>query len=196
MAGEVRGPLLGCIADDLTGATDLANMLVRGGMRTVQVIGVPAKGAPLPEADAVVVALKSRTIPAAEAVAQSLAAFAGSQAGRHAADLLQVLLDLRFHRCRQYRPGRRCAADGAGRRVHHRLPGFPGERPHDLSGPSVRRRPAALGLRHAEPSADADDRRESRARARPADEARRSVWCRCRVVREGAAAIAKCLRAN
>ena len=66
--------LLGCIADDLTGATDLANTLVRQGMRTVQVIGVPAAGEPLPEADAIVVALKSRTIPAAEAVAMSRAA--------------------------------------------------------------------------------------------------------------------------
>ena len=67
-------PVLGCIADDFTGATDLANNLVRGGMRTVQTIGVPADaGAPV-EAQAVVVALKSRTIPAAQAVAQSLAA--------------------------------------------------------------------------------------------------------------------------
>ncbi|MHB8667895.1 MAG: 3-oxo-tetronate kinase [Burkholderiales bacterium] len=67
--------LLGCIADDFTGATDLANNLVRSGMRTLQTIGVPA--APLDtEVDAVVVALKSRTIPAAEAVAQSLAALA------------------------------------------------------------------------------------------------------------------------
>jgi uncharacterized protein YgbK (DUF1537 family) len=67
--------LLGCIADDFTGATDLANNLVRSGMRTLQTIGVPA--APLAgDVDAVVVALKSRTIPAAEAVAQSLAALA------------------------------------------------------------------------------------------------------------------------
>ncbi|MEZ0603463.1 3-oxo-tetronate kinase [Paraburkholderia sp. IW21] len=65
--------LLGCIADDFTGATDLANMLVRGGMRTVQTIGVPASSEAV-EADALVVALKSRTIPAADAVAQSLAA--------------------------------------------------------------------------------------------------------------------------
>ena len=63
--------LLGCIADDFTGATDLANNLVRGGMRTVQAIGVPAD-APPDGVDAVVVALKSRTIPAREAVAQSL----------------------------------------------------------------------------------------------------------------------------
>jgi uncharacterized protein YgbK (DUF1537 family) len=68
--------LLGCIADDLTGATDLANTLVRRGMRTVQLIGVPAPAETLPEADAVVVALKSRTIPAAEAVALSRAALA------------------------------------------------------------------------------------------------------------------------
>ncbi len=65
-------PLLGCIADDFTGATDLASTLVRQGMRAVQVIGVPA--GPLPEADAVIIALKSRTIPAGEAIAQSLAA--------------------------------------------------------------------------------------------------------------------------
>src|SRR5512134_30201 len=66
--------LLGCIADDFTGATDLANMLTRGGMRTLQTIGVPAGAADLPEADALVVALKSRTIAAADAVAQSVAA--------------------------------------------------------------------------------------------------------------------------
>ena len=64
---------LGCIADDLTGATDVALMLQNAGMRTVQVIGVPAESAP-PDADAVVVALKSRTSPAAQAVAQSVAA--------------------------------------------------------------------------------------------------------------------------
>ncbi|MGF6549485.1 3-oxo-tetronate kinase [Paraburkholderia youngii] len=65
--------LLGCIADDFTGATDLANMLVRGGMRTVQTIGVPVAGTHI-EADAIVVALKSRTISAEEAVRQSLEA--------------------------------------------------------------------------------------------------------------------------
>jgi uncharacterized protein YgbK (DUF1537 family) len=64
--------LLGCVADDFTGATDLASMLVRHGMATVQVIGVP--DGPLPEADAVVVALKSRTAPVRQAVAESLAA--------------------------------------------------------------------------------------------------------------------------
>jgi 3-dehydrotetronate 4-kinase len=65
--------LLGCIADDFTGATDLANNLVRNGMRAVQTIGVPAATLDV-AADAVVVALKSRTIAAADAVTQSLAA--------------------------------------------------------------------------------------------------------------------------
>ena len=71
--------LLGCIADDFTGATDLASMLVRNGMRTVQLIGVPKPGALMPDADAIVVALKSRTIPAPDAVQQSLAALAWLQ---------------------------------------------------------------------------------------------------------------------
>ncbi|MEM9418004.1 MAG: 3-oxo-tetronate kinase [Planctomycetota bacterium] len=74
-------PLLGCIADDVTGATDLAINLVQGGMRVVQVMGVPtakvlqhADGA-----DALVVALKTRSIPAAYAVQQSLASLEALQ---------------------------------------------------------------------------------------------------------------------
>ena len=66
--------LLGAIADDFTGATDLCSMLVRGGMRTVQLIGVPRPGDPAPDADAVVVALKSRTAPVRQAIDESLAA--------------------------------------------------------------------------------------------------------------------------
>ena len=66
--------LLGCIADDLTGATDLALMLTRSGMRTVQVMGVPKADADFDGFDAVVVALKSRTNLAAEAVTWSLQA--------------------------------------------------------------------------------------------------------------------------
>ena len=70
---------LGCIADDFTGATDLANNLVRAGMRVVQTVGVPASALDA-NVDAVVVALKSRTIAPQEAVAQSLAALAWLQA--------------------------------------------------------------------------------------------------------------------
>ena len=66
--------VLGAIADDFTGATDLANNLVRGGMRCLQVIGVPSDEIDLQEIDAVVVALKSRSCPVEEAVNDSLAA--------------------------------------------------------------------------------------------------------------------------
>ncbi len=71
--------VLGVIADDFTGATDIAGMLVKGGMRTIQTIGVPAKGTIPDDVDAVVVALKTRSIAAKEAVAQSLAALQALQ---------------------------------------------------------------------------------------------------------------------
>ncbi|VVE12824.1 3-oxo-tetronate kinase [Pandoraea cepalis] len=80
MRSHGNKPLLGCIADDFTGATDLANNLVRAGMRVVQTISVPAPtddattASTLVDADAIVVALKSRTAPVAEAVEQSLRA--------------------------------------------------------------------------------------------------------------------------
>lgn len=65
--------VLGAIADDFTGATDLANTLVSGGMRVAQVIGVPDGDTDIGDAQAVVVALKSRTAPVADAVAEALA---------------------------------------------------------------------------------------------------------------------------
>lgn len=73
-------PVLGCIADDSTGATDLAGTLVLEGMRSVQMFGVPQLDPQGVDCEAVVVALKSRTIPAAEAVEQSLAALRWLQA--------------------------------------------------------------------------------------------------------------------
>ncbi|MEX1108721.1 MAG: 3-oxo-tetronate kinase [Dongiaceae bacterium] len=76
--------LLGCIADDMTGATDLGSALVRAGMPTLLTIGVPSGPLETAKASAVVVALKSRMLPAQEAVAQSLAAQAWLQAvGAH-----------------------------------------------------------------------------------------------------------------
>src|SRR5215510_12231013 len=72
--------VLGVIADDFTGATDIAGMLVKGGMRTIQTIGVLAKGTIPDDVDAVVVALKTRSIAARDAVAQSLAALQALQA--------------------------------------------------------------------------------------------------------------------
>jgi len=75
MADTARRLTLGVIADDFTGATDVASMLVRAGLRTVQRIGVPHDDdMPPPDADALVVALKTRTVPAADAVRESLAA--------------------------------------------------------------------------------------------------------------------------
>jgi len=65
---------LGAIADDYTGASDLASTLAGNGLRVVQTIGVPPDGIDLPEVDAVVIALKSRSMPADMAVRQSLAA--------------------------------------------------------------------------------------------------------------------------
>jgi uncharacterized protein YgbK (DUF1537 family) len=62
---------LGCIADDYTGASDLANTLTKAGLRTVQTIGIPADDLDLPEIDAVVLSLKIRSVRAAEAVARS-----------------------------------------------------------------------------------------------------------------------------
>lgn len=70
----IHKPLLGCIADDFTGASDLANNLVRAGMRTIQTIGVP-NGSEIINADAIVIALKSRAIAPQEAIAQSLCAY-------------------------------------------------------------------------------------------------------------------------
>jgi uncharacterized protein YgbK (DUF1537 family) len=71
LAGKLS---LGCIADDYTGASDLANTLTRCGLRTVQTIGVPSDDLALPEVDAVVVSLKSRSIEASLAVTRSRAA--------------------------------------------------------------------------------------------------------------------------
>jgi uncharacterized protein YgbK (DUF1537 family) len=72
--------ILGIIADDFTGATDIAGMLVKGGMRTIQTIGVPPRGGIPDDVDAVVVALKTRSIAASDAVARSLEALKALQA--------------------------------------------------------------------------------------------------------------------
>src|SRR5215203_3411722 len=66
--------LLGVIADDFTGASDIANTLAKGGLATVQFLGLPTKPAP-ETCEAGVVALKSRSIAAADAVALSIEAF-------------------------------------------------------------------------------------------------------------------------
>ncbi len=94
--------LLGCIADDFTGASDLANTLAKGGMATTQFVGVPG-GTADAACEAGVVALKSRTIPVGEAIAQSLQALDWLLAPRLPADPFQILLDLRLDARGQYR---------------------------------------------------------------------------------------------
>lgn len=67
-------PALGCVADDITGATDLASALVREGLRTLLLIGEPADSdSRSEEADAIVVALKTRSVEPSLAIAQSVA---------------------------------------------------------------------------------------------------------------------------
>ncbi|MGR6923562.1 3-oxo-tetronate kinase [[Actinomadura] parvosata] len=66
--------MIGAIADDFTGATDVAVALRRRGLRTLLYFGLPPQGAQPPEHDAVVIALKTRTVHKADAVARSLRA--------------------------------------------------------------------------------------------------------------------------
>jgi 3-dehydrotetronate 4-kinase len=73
---EARMPAWGCIADDITGATDLATNFVSRGLRTSVFFGVPDDSVPADDLDVVIVALKSRTAPVAQAVTESLAALA------------------------------------------------------------------------------------------------------------------------
>ncbi|MDC9589381.1 four-carbon acid sugar kinase family protein [Xenorhabdus sp. XENO-10] len=64
---------LGVIADDFTGATDIASFMVQSGWKVTQLLGVPDENTSVPDdVDAVVISLKSRSCPADEAVKQSL----------------------------------------------------------------------------------------------------------------------------
>ena len=109
-------PILGCIADDLTGATDLCNNLVHGGMRVILTIDVPANDASM-SADAIVVALKSRNIPPTEAVSQSVHALTLVAQPRSPSGLLQDLFHVRFDPQRQHRSSDRSANGRTGLRL-------------------------------------------------------------------------------
>jgi 3-dehydrotetronate 4-kinase len=61
---------IGVVADDFTGASDIALTLAEAGMKTLLLAGIPEQAAP--DCDAAVISLKSRTVPVAEAVEQSL----------------------------------------------------------------------------------------------------------------------------
>ena len=152
--------VLGCIADDFTGGTDLAETLSRNGMRTIQLLGVPdaaLASEAAAQADALVVALKIRTVPVDEAVSQALAA----------------LEALRAAGCRQFFWKYCSTFDSTPKgnigpvaeallqaRPRGRLPLLSRKQADGLSGLPFRGRQAAARNLHAQPPADAHDRRE------------------------------------
>src|ERR1700722_9436599 len=85
IGGREMPLLLGAVADDYTGASDLANTLNRNGLSTIQTIGVPASGLQVDDAEAIVVALKIRSIEARQAVEAATAAYgwASARGARH-----------------------------------------------------------------------------------------------------------------
>ena len=118
------------------------------------------------EADAVVVALKSRTTPAARGGgANRWPRCAGCSAAGARQFYFKYCSTFDSTPAGNIGPVAEALMDALRRRLHDRLPGVPRERPHGLPRPPVRRRPAAVRLGHAPPSADADDRRQPRARA-------------------------------
>ncbi len=149
--------LIGCIGDDFTGSSDLGNTLTRAGMVTVQYVGVPDRPA-APEVEAGIVALKSRSIPAPEAVRQSLAALDWLRA--------QGAEQILFKYCSTFDstpegnigPVAEALADALGARRVLVCPAFP------ATGRSVYQGHLFVGdrlserERDGEPSPDADDR--------------------------------------
>ncbi len=117
---------LGVIADDYTGASDLANALATNGLRVVQTIGVPPEGLSLPDVDAVVVALKSRSIPAAEAVRQSLEADHWLRARGAAHVLFKICSTFDSTDAGNIGPVSDALRDAAGGGITLVNPGFPG----------------------------------------------------------------------
>jgi uncharacterized protein YgbK (DUF1537 family) len=117
---------LGVIADDYTGASDLANALATNGLRVVQTIGVPPESLALPDVDAVVVALKSRSIAAAEAVRQSLEADHWLRARGAAHVLFKICSTFDSTDAGNIGPVSDALRDAAGGGITLVNPGFPG----------------------------------------------------------------------
>lgn len=116
---------LGAVADDYTGASDLANTLTRNGLRTIQTIGVPASNIVLPEVDAVVVALKTRSVAAAEAVARSREAAGWLQAQGAAHILFKICSTFDSTPAGNIGPVTDALADDAGADLVLVTPAFP-----------------------------------------------------------------------
>ncbi len=157
--------LIGCIADDLTGATDLGVTLAREGFAVIQANDVPGPELALPRRRrgrrrAQVAHDPGRRCGCEVACGPAVAARA-----RRPAHLLQVLLHVRFDACGQHRARGKRAARRARRHAHGRHAGLSAQCAHGLSRAPLRRRRAAVRIGDARPSADADARCQSRARA-------------------------------
>src|SRR5215471_16463276 len=161
--------LLGAIADDFTGATDLCNTLVRRGMRAVQLIDVPAPRMVIPDAEAIVVALKSRTVPAEEAIDKSLAALAWLRNTGARQILFKYCSTFDSTDAGNIGPVAEALMDALGADFTLYCPAFPENGRTILLRLSVRRRRAAVGIGHTRPPADPDARPEPRARSAAAD---------------------------
>ena len=168
--------ILGAIADDFTGASDLANTLAKGGMRDVPLRRRPGRQRRPPARGRRRRARsRARSPPPRPSRSRSRRPRLAARPGLPA-DHLQILLDLRFDAAGQYRPGRRGAARPRSATSRPSVcPAFPGAGRTHLPGPSLRRRPAALRIRHGAPPADADDRPRHPPLAAAPDARRRSA---------------------
>ena len=150
---------IGVIADDFTGATDIASFLVENGLPTVQINGVPT--GKMPEAiDALVISLKTRSCPVVEATAIA----GGSElvaTARLQTDLFQILLYFRQYGEREYRPGYRCINGCSRHAVYGLLSGPAGQRTYGLSGVFVRNESTAGRIRDAPSPGKSHDRQLS-----------------------------------
>ena len=158
-------PVLGCIADDVTGATDLAINLVQGveceWCRYLGVRRTPKICRSWKNVDAIVVALKTRSITAADAKAQSVASLR-ALAGNTVAHAFYFKYCSTFDSTPQGNIGPVAEAlmDELGVESNHLLPCVSTGRSIGVPRPSVRRRQSAVGVRNAKPSVESDERCE------------------------------------
>ena len=149
--------LLGAVADDYTGASDLANTLNRNGLSTIQTIGVPASGLKVDDAEAIVVALKIRSIEASQAVEAATAAYdwLSARGAKHV--MYKVCSTFDSTDAGNIGPVADALGQGA-RRLRFGDAGLSGDRPDCLSRTSVRRLDALEREPAQGPSAQSDAR--------------------------------------
>ena len=167
--------LLGAVADDYTGASDLANTLNRNGLSTIQTIGVPAPGLEVDDAEAIVVALKIRSVEASQAVEAATAAYdwLNARGAKHV--MYKVCSTFELDRRGQYRAGGGRSWRESAWRLRSGDTSLSGNRPHRLSRPFVRWLDALERKPAERPPAQSDARFQSRARVAAAIERIRRV---------------------